>query len=80
MAVESDGWISESSGGKKVWGRNSFTREKGGWFWLKMVWASRMERDRDIEGLKDKEWIWRGGEEGECSKPPGESFRDSSRR
>jgi len=53
--VESDERISESTGGREVWGRNSFTEEKEGWFWLKMVWTSGMKRDGDIEGLKDKE-------------------------
>jgi len=79
MAVESDEWISESIGGRDVLGRNSFTEEKEGWFWLEKVWTSGMEGDGDIEGLKDKEGIWRGGEEGECSTPLGESFGHSSR-
>jgi len=77
--VGSDEWISESSGRRVVGGRNSFTGEKGDRYWLKMVWTSRMKRDGDIEGLRDKEWSWMGGGEGERSTPLGESFRDASR-
>jgi len=53
--VESDEWISKSSGGRVVGGRNSFTRGKGDRYWLEKVWTSRMKRDGDIEGLKGKE-------------------------